>query len=238
MQFLVLQHEDSTHLGLFAPLIAAAGHGVTAVRLHRGDPLPALDGFDALWVLGGPMDVFDEDQYPWLAPEKALIRQAVRDRDMPAFGICLGHQLMAEALGGACARSGAEIGLLEVTHTAPSPFLAGLPDPFSVLLWHGVEVTALPPGATRIAASPVCAVQAIQYGARAVSFQSHPEVEPPTLHDWAILPGAGPLLDKAMGPGGAALLHDRVQAALPRLTANAETLFRNWCRATGIPHEG
>lgn len=236
MHLLVLQHDRSEDLALFAPLFAAAGHTVTAVELDAGAPVPdTLDGVDALWIMGGPMDVFEEDKYPWLAPEKALIRAAVQISDLPVFGICLGHQLLADALGGDCAYGGAEVGVLPVTQTAPSPFLEGLGDPFEILLWHGVQVTQLPPGARAVATTGTCAIQAIQFGPKVFSLQGHPEVEPETIRAWASLPNAAEVLDSKLGPGGAARLESDLAARMPAMERNARTLFDNWCRAAGIP---
>lgn len=234
--FVVLQHEPTAHLALFAPMIADAGHRMTVVLLGR-DSLPPLDDVDALWILGGAMDVFEEDIHPWLIDEKRYIREAVQHRGLAAFGICLGHQLMAESLGGACAKGGAEIGVLGVTISAPSPFLADLPPTFPVLIWHGVEVTALPPGATCVATSEDCAVHAIQYGPRAFSMQSHPEVGPDVVADWAAIPAAAVVLADRLGPDGADRLTEDVARHFPDLQRNARTLFDNWCRQVGIPSE-
>lgn len=235
MHLLVLQHERSEGLALFAPLFAGAGHSVSTVHLDEGEPVPTLDGVDAVWIMGGPMDVFEEDIHPWLVAEKALIREAVQQRDLPVFGICLGHQLIADALGGACAYGGAEVGVLPVTQTAPSPFLAGLPDDIEILLWHGVQVTDLPPGARAVATSGTCAVQAIEYGPKVFSLQGHPEVVPEQLRAWAKMPSAAEVLDRALGPGGAARLEADLAARMPAMQQNARLLFDNWCRAAGIP---
>ena len=97
-----------------------------------GETPPPLDGFDALWVMGGPMDVWEEDIHPWLIDEKALIREAVEGRGMPFLGFCLGHQLLACALGGDCARAAPpEIGVMPVRLTGPgaeSIFLDDVPE--------------------------------------------------------------------------------------------------------------
>lgn len=235
MHFLVLQHDRNTHPAAFLPLIEAAGHTISTVELDEGESLPSLDGVDALWVMGGAQDVFEEDIHPWLIDEKAFIREAVIDRALPYFGICLGHQLLADALGGRCAYGGAETGVKHVTPLPGSVLLEGISDPFPVAQWHAVEVTDLPPGGTLIASSPVCRVQAMRVGAKAFSVQSHPEVEPGIITLWAEVPAASDLLDKAFGPGGAAVFEAQVGANAPALAANARRMFDNWCHATGIP---
>ena len=80
MKILVLQHADCEHPGYFRGLLKEDGHDWTAVELDAGETAPGLDGFDALWVMGGPMDTWQEDAHPWLAGEKTLIREAVAER--------------------------------------------------------------------------------------------------------------------------------------------------------------
>ena len=99
MHILVLQHERVEHPGVFREFLAEDGHTWEAVELDEGEKLPeTLDGIDALWVMGGPMDTWQEDKHPWLVPEKAFIRRMVEDEGLPYLGVCLGHQLLAEAL--------------------------------------------------------------------------------------------------------------------------------------------
>ena len=115
---LVLQHMDAGHPGIFRDLLRRDGIAWQTVRLDLGEPIPDLAGFAALWVMGGPQDVWEEEEHPWLALEKAAIREAVLARRMPFLGICLGHQLLADALGGRVGKAAApEIGVYEVALT-------------------------------------------------------------------------------------------------------------------------
>jgi len=83
MRVLVFQHIAIEHPGIFRDFLAADGVAWDAVELDAGDPIPPLDGYDALLVMGGPMDVWEEDAHPWLAAEKRAIRAAVAERAMP-----------------------------------------------------------------------------------------------------------------------------------------------------------
>ena len=155
MKFLVLQHIDIEHPGIFRDFMRADGIAWDTVELDEGDPIPPLDGYDALISMGGPMDVFEEDAHPWIADEKVAIREAVAERDMPFLGVCLGHQLLAEALGGRVeTMAEPEVGIMTVDLTEDGrtdPLLAGLDPTVTCLQWHGCAVTALPEGAVSLA---------------------------------------------------------------------------------------
>jgi len=87
VKILVLQHHDAEHPGEFRRLLNEDGHTWDAVNLHAGELLPSLDDYEGLWVLGGPMDVWQEDDHPWLKEEKAYIREAVETRGMSYLGL-------------------------------------------------------------------------------------------------------------------------------------------------------
>jgi GMP synthase-like glutamine amidotransferase len=141
MKFLIFQHARVEHPAIFREFFAADGIEWHAIELDEGEPIPSLDGFDALMAFGGPMDVWQEREHPWLVAEKAAIRSWVRERRQPFLGICLGHQLLADALGGTVKKMDVpEIGVCEVTLSpagTSSPLFLGLPPVLPVLQWHG-----------------------------------------------------------------------------------------------------
>jgi len=156
----------------------ARGHAMTGSRVDRFEPLPALDAFDALVVMGGPMNVHEESAHPWLSAEKGLLRDAIA-AGKGVLGICLGAQLLADVLGGRVTRNAhMEIGWWEVALTeaaGASPVFAGIPASFTPMHWHG-DTFEIPPGCVHAARSEACGNQAfVSADGRFLGLQFHLE---------------------------------------------------------------
>ncbi|MDR3419544.1 MAG: type 1 glutamine amidotransferase [Nevskia sp.] len=181
-----LQHADFEDLGCIAPWLAERGHEVAGARLYAGEAPPAVRDFDALVVMGGPMNIYEYERHPWLTGEKALIRAAVA-AGKRVLGVCLGAQLIADVLGGPVTRNRhSEIGWFPVTLTEAgraSPWFTDLPQRFTAFHWHG-DTYALPPGARCLAASEACPEQAFAYGTQVLGLQFHLEVSRANAEEW------------------------------------------------------
>ncbi len=231
---LVFQHIAIEHPGVFRDFLEEDGIAWTAVELDEGEEIPDLAGFDVLWVMGGPMDVWEDEIHPWLETERAAIREAVVERTMPFLGFCLGHQLLAQALGGEVGPAGVpEIGVLEIELEPAGlecPVLAGLPATHRSLQWHGAEVRRVPEGADVLARSDVCPVQALGYGARAFSFQYHIEITAETVPQWAKVPAYERALENSLGAGALPRLERDAAQAMPEFNRSARTVYDNFMR--------
>jgi GMP synthase-like glutamine amidotransferase len=182
-----LQHAEHEGLGCLEPWLRAHGHRVTATPLQRGEELPAVDDFDWLIVMGGPMNIYEHERYPWLIGEKFLIRDACVKKKK-VLGICLGCQLLADVLGGAVSENEEpEVGWFDVSLSDEARKMAlftDFPGTFTAFHWHGDTFT-IPPGATPLMSSQACARQAFSWGdGRALGLQFHLEVELEDARRW------------------------------------------------------
>ena len=231
---LVLQHIAIEHPGVFRDFLREDGIEWTAVELDEGEPIPDLDDYGALWVMGGPMDVWEDDEYPWLEPERVAIREAVVERKMPFFGFCLGHQLLAQALGGDVGPAAVpEIGILEVELTEAgraSSIYRGVTPIHSCLQWHGAEVLRAPPGSRILARSRDCAVQALGVADHAFSIQYHVEITANTVRDWGAVPAYEQALERAMGEGALAAFEADASAHMAEFNRSARRIYDNFMR--------
>lgn len=232
MKFLVFQHVDIGSPGIFGKLMQQDVLAFDIIKLYEGQDIPDLAHYRALIVLGGPMNVWDEDRYPWLRREKSAIRRFALMLRRPVLGICLGHQLLAEALGGTVGpMAKVEIGVsrVEMTPEANSDFLFGqMPTPFRCVQWHGSEIKTLPSEARILGYSELCAVQAFRFAQHAYGVQFHPEVETSTIHRWVSLPSFREALIRDLGPGAVTEFTAVADRQMIGFNRTAETLYRQF----------
>jgi GMP synthase (glutamine-hydrolysing) len=186
---LVIEHEPAcppAHLGTW---LTDAGVELRMCRPWAGDEVPGLDGVAGLLVLGGSMGANDDATCPWLGAVKGLVRDAV-DGEVPTLGVCLGHQLIAVALGGRSEpnATGQQVGLFEVgwnADAADDELMGAVASPRRGVQWNTDVVTELPDGATVLAQTPAGENQVARFGPAAWGVQLHPEVDRAVLVSWA-----------------------------------------------------
>ena len=217
---LVVTHTASEGPGTLAEWLPAAGLELVEVHPWDGEDLPAdLDGFDALVVMGGPQQAYDDGSAPWLPATKALLRTAVAAH-VPTLGICLGGQLLAEATGGRVAKGaeGVEAGARLVAKRDAAwddELFDQVPFTPTIVQWHEDAIVDLPPGAVLLASSSRYANQAFRVGDRAWGLQFHVETPPEMVRHWGAEYGAA-VVAAGLDP---AALAERAVEELPEVEA-------------------
>jgi len=185
MRIHCLQHVPFEGPAGIADWAASRGHSLTTTRLFRETALPNQGAYDWLVVMGGPMGIYDEDEHPWLSAEKGFLRGAI-DAGKTILGVCLGAQLIADALGAGVVRNAhREIGWFPIDLTeagAGSSAFGFLPQRFEVFHWHG-DTFELPSDAVHLAFSEGCRNQAFLYDKRVLGLQFHLESTPQGVRD-------------------------------------------------------
>src|SRR6516165_3211979 len=174
IRMVVLQHVEFEGPAAIADWAADRRVPVRVCHLGHNGILPSIYDFDMLTVMGGPMNANDQAQLDWLGPEIALVREAIA-ADKTVFGVCLGAQMIAKAMGARVYPGNAkEIGWFPVERMGAHPLFGGLPDSFTPLHWHG-ETFDLPRGAKLLAKSKIALNQAFAVGQRVLGVQFHME---------------------------------------------------------------
>lgn len=202
-----IQHVAFEGLSAMQPYLLEKGHTLSSTQLYAGESLPNINDLDWLIVMGGPMGIYDDAEYPWLKAEKAFIKQAI-DAGKTVLGICLGAQLIAGVLG-SMSDSGAdkkavyagqhkEIGWFHIQRSPEldDTVLADVfPESFEAFHWHG-DTFDTPAGAKVLGASDACAHQGFVYDNRVVGFQFHLETTPESAA--ALIEHCGDELDASL----------------------------------------
>lgn len=178
MKLHYLQHVPFEGLGIIKEWAVSQSAKISVSQLFNNDPVPSLDSFDWLIVMGGPMGIYDHDEYPWLVEEKQLIKAAI-DAGKTVIGICLGAQLIADVLGTKVYPGPQkEIGWFPIQRATDAPEI--IPEELVAFHWHG-DTFDLPEGAIHLASSAACRNQGFIYNKRVIGLQFHLETTPESM---------------------------------------------------------
>ncbi len=233
MRVLAIVQQRDAGPGVFAEAIRGRGDQLDEWVLPEGEPPPADPlGYDAVFTLGGAMNVDEEGKRPWLAAELALLRELLA-AGVPLLGLCLGGQLVAAATGAKPGRAARpEIGWHRVELTREGredPLLGALAPGFEAFQWHGYEFP-LPPGSTALARSEVC-LQSCRVGERAWAIQFHPEVSRADALAWIDDHRSDP--DAVRIGLDPAPLREETEAKIDAFNDLGRNLCRRWLDLTG-----
>ena len=235
MKFLSLQHIAIEDPGTFKDFLLADGHTLTTIQLDEGDTIPSnLNEFDAMLCMGGPMDTFMEQEYPWLVPEKKAIGEYVLNLKKPFLGFCLGCQLLGEVLGGRVVPSEPpEIGVLDINiidDAKQDPVFNFLPNSIKALQWHSYEVQGLETidGVEVIGSSPSTKYQIFGYNNHAYGIQFHIEIRKSTVDDWAAVPEYKNALEQSLGKEALPEMKNSVNQEIDTMMHQCNQLYKNF----------
>ena len=237
MNILVLQHIAIEDPGYIKDLMLADNCQLTQIELDEGEQIPAdLSAYDAMLCMGGPMDTWMEDEYPWLINEKKRVREWVVDQGKPFLGFCLGCQLLGEVLGGEVVKSEPpEIGVLDIAMTpeaADDPLFNQYPGRIKAVQWHSYEVAGLEsnPDVTVLGSSDTTRYQIFKYRHHAYAIQFHVEVRADTVLQWGRVSEYRTALETSLG-GDALEVFDRsTRDNMAEMNRLAGVLYENFKR--------
>jgi len=228
MKFLILQHINIEHPGIFLKFMREDNIKMDTIELDENEKIPNLDPYDAMIVMGGPMDTWQEETFPWLKPEKEAIHKFVSVNRKPYLGLCLGAQLLSEAIGGKVRKMKTpEIGVLKVSLKSNKSLFKGLDKELKVLQWHSYEAYDLPSDANVLASSPECNVQAFSFN-NAFGLQFHVEQTNETVPQWACVPEYKSALENTLGQNALEKFKKDVEENLSVFNNSAKIIYNNF----------
>ena len=235
MEVIVLQHIKIEDPGYIKDLMLREGVNLTTIELDEGEKIPNdLNKFDAMFCMGGPMDTYMEDQYPWLIDEKEKIKEFVVALKKPYLGFCLGCQLLGEAVGGNVVKSNpSEIGIMDVNFSADKNndgLFSTFPNKIKSLQWHSYEVDNLQSNkdVVILASSPVTKYQIFKYQNHAYGIQFHIEIKDTTVNEWGCVPEYKSALEKQLGEGALEKFDKEAKSNMSQMNNYSEILYTNF----------
>tara|TARA_B100001540_G_scaffold281626_1_gene271827 strand:- start:1432 stop:2151 length:720 start_codon:yes stop_codon:yes gene_type:complete len=206
VDIIVLQHIKIEDPGYLKDLMLIDGFNLTTIELDEGEKIPNdLTKFDGMFCMGGPMDTYMENEYPWLIHEKKAIKEFVMDLKKPYLGFCLGCQLLGEVVGGKVIKSNpAEIGIMDINFTKEKQqdnLFSKFPETIKSLQWHSFEVQGIENNKDiiLIASSPITKYQIFKYQNHAYGIQFHIEIKDTTVKEWGCVPEYRKALEDQLG---------------------------------------
>ena len=234
MEIIVLQHIKIEDPGYIKDLMIKDGVNLTTIELDEGEKIPNdLNKFDAMFCMGGPMDTWMEQEYPWLIEEKNKIKEFVVNLEKPYLGFCLGCQLLGEVIGGNVVRSkNPEIGMLNINFSDGKDndtLFSQFPEKLTSLQWHSYEVQDLENSdVTLIASSPETKYQIFRYKNNAYGIQFHIEVKKTTVGEWGCVPEYKSALENQLGKGALEKFDTDSQIHMPSMNNYSRILYENF----------
>ena len=232
MEAIILQHIKIEDPGYIKDLMLADGWKLTTIELDEGDKIPKnLNKFDTMLCMGGPMDTWMEEKYPWLSEEKNKIREFVINLKKPFLGFCLGCQLLGEIVGGKVVESKpSEIGMLEINFSKNKKsdiIFSSFPDKIKALQWHSYEVTNLENNKdiTLLASSSTTKYQIFKYKKHAYGIQFHIEIKKTTVSNWGCVPEYKSALEKQLGSGALKRFDEEAKINMEKMNIFSTILY-------------
>lgn len=230
MNALIIVHVSNEGPGLFAPLLAHRGVRLTTIDIEQGQPLPdRLGETQLVIVMGGPMNVGEEAEHPYLEHEYDLLREAL-DKDIAVMGVCLGSQVLARAAGAKVYRGPIEeFGWSRVELTRAGrrdPLFEGVDRSMLVFQWHAYTFD-VPSGGELLATAPEVPSQAFRVGKRAYGLQFHIELDRRLLDLWMEL---GPEERDDLTPSRVAAIQREFEENERLVSRQAATIADNFFR--------
>ena len=232
---IVLQHIKIEDPGYIKDLMLQDNVNLITIELDEGEKIPSdLNKFDAMFCMGGPMDTWMEDDYPWLIEEKKKIKEFVVDLKKPYLGFCLGCQLLGEVIGGKVARSKpSEIGMLDIKFLETKKndnLFSTFPDQIKSLQWHSYEVQNLEfnKNVTLIASSDVTKYQIFKFQNHAYGIQFHIEIKDTTVNEWGCVPEYKTALEKQLGTGALEKFDNSAKENMADMNRYSQILYKNF----------